>query len=148
MDDKIPSIWCKIGGKKNGITIGGFYREYTQLGTEQGNDNPQIKLQKQEWRWRRWMKQWKLASKAANCYVIGDLNLDHLRWGNPESSQENMIEAIKNDIETAGFIQLISRYTRSMSNQADSCLDHVWTNSSNKVSRHFNDTLKGSQTTT
>ena len=142
MDDKIPSIWCKIGGKKTGITVGGFYREFTQLGTEQMNDNAQIKLQKQEQRWKRWMDQWKLASRAANCYVVGDLNLDHLRWGSPDSSQENMIDAVKNDIETAGFIQLIRDYTRSMSNQADSCLDHVWTNSSHKVSRHFNN-IKG-----
>ena len=138
MDDEIPSIWCKIGSKKKGITVGGFYREYTQLGTEHEQDNPQIRQQKQEARWDKWMTQWKLASRVANCYVIGDLNLDYLKWGNPDSPQEAMIEAVKADIETAGFTQMISSYTRSMANTADSCLDHIWSNSSHRILRHWN----------
>ena len=35
----------------------------------------------------------------------------------------------------------MTRYTRSMSNQMDSCLDHCWTNCSNKIVRHFNEIM-------
>ena len=50
-----------------------------------------------------------------------------------------MIEKIQNDIETTGHIQLIRGHTRSWHHQKDSCLDHIWTNRSDRSLRHFNE---------
>ena len=99
MDDKTASIWCRIGNsKKSAITIGGIYREFSQLGIDDRNDSQLTKQRRQEWRWRRIVNHWKTAGRNTNCFVIGDLNLDHLKWGSPDNNQETMIDMIKEDI--------------------------------------------------
>ena len=139
MDDRIPTIWCRIGNTKNSsITLGGIYREFTQLGIDK-NDSQIVKQNKQEWRWRKIVQQWQSAGRYPNCHVIGDMNLDHSKWVSPDYLQENMVNEVKNSIETEGFVQLMTGFTRSMANQSDSCIDHCWTNSKNKILRHFNE---------
>ena len=93
----------------------------------------------QEERWRRIVGKWEKISRGQKCIVIGDLNLDHLRWVNPESHLERMVEDIKEFIETSGFQQLISNYTRSWNMQADSCLDHTWSNCQLRTISTFNE---------
>ena len=40
------------------------------------------------------------------CVVIGDLNLDHMMWSNPDPNHEYMINLMKEKIEVNGFVQL------------------------------------------
>ena len=140
MDRDTASIWVRIGDtKKNSIVIGGVYRQHLLL----EDPNPPItwveKQERQEERWARVVDQWRRAGINKNCIVLGDLNLDYLRWQNQSQSHERMTEMIQEDIETIGFVQLLSTYTRTGVNQVDSLIDHLWTNRSDRVISHFND---------
>ena len=60
--------------------------------------------------------------------MLGDFNLDHLRWESPEPHLDSMVEDTKNIIESSGFSQIITNFTRTWRTQADSLLDHIWKN--------------------
>ena len=49
-----------------------------------------------------------------------------------------MVELTQEQIELIGFAQLVSSVTRSLKNQADSILDHIWVNSPTMVISHQN----------
>ena len=87
MDTETSSIWIKIGsGKKNSWVIGGIYREHVILGRGDTHLPWAEKQRLQDWRWSRIIRNWELASRNQRCIVIGDLNLDHHKWQNPEAS--------------------------------------------------------------
>ena len=48
------------------------------------------------------------------------------KWHPPPAHRE-MVDMIKNKVETKGFQQVISGHTRSWRGQTESCIDHVWT---------------------
>ena len=50
-----------------------------------------------------------------------------------------MIELTKDVIETGGFEQLITGFTRQAPHQDDSLIDQIWTNCAQKTLRHFNE---------
>ena len=128
-DKESASIWCKVGRKKNSsLIVGGIYRQHQLLGrTRPDATRNELQLE-QEIRWSKILKKLKNISRNKNCIVIGDLNLDHLRWNNPELHLENMVEMTKTVIENCGFQQLITNHTRTWTNQANSLLDQVWSN--------------------
>ena len=49
-----------------------------------------------------------------------------------------MVELVQEKIESNGFRQLMKTFTRSMNDQADSIIDHIWVNCERKVVNHFN----------
>ena len=139
MDTTTAAIWVRIGKtRKNAINVGGIYREQNQLG--QGHrDVTRLELQEeQEKRWECIVRNWKAAGRRTKCIAIGDMNLDQRRWAHPEPHLEKMVENCQEHIETEGFVQLISRITRSWEGHADSILDHIWVNCANCVLNHFN----------
>ena len=75
----------------------------------------------------------------SRCVVVGDFNLYWLKRANPVSSHVSMVEAVQDTIETEGFSQIISSYTRSWENRADSCIDHCWTNHRERIVRWANE---------
>ena len=79
------------------------------------------------------LEQWRKASQGNECYVVGDLNLDHMKWDTPEFRHKAMIEQTKLMIETEGFFQLVEGHTRAWKNQDDSCLDHIWSKNPEKI---------------
>ena len=114
LDSETATIWIKVGSSKNNsLVIGGVYREHLQLGKGESNDTWAVRQRKQQWRWRRIMKNWKKACRNSNCVVIGDFNLDYLKWGSPDSAHETMVEEFQDNIETDGFTQIISGHTRA-----------------------------------
>ena len=140
MDSETATIWVRVGDRKNkSIVVGGVYREHQQLGQVDINATRMEKQKKQENRWRKIVRNWVNAGRNCSCIVIGDMNLDYLRWANPEQHLIQMVEYTQDIVEIAGFTQLIQNYTRSWRNQADSLLDHVWSNCDNKIVRHFNE---------
>ena len=140
MDPDIAAIWVKIAStKKRSVVVGGVYREHLQLGTEDTNLTFMEKLTRQEIRWKKIVNRWNLIGKSADCFVIGDLNLDFFHWLDPVQHHENMIELTKDVIETGGFEQIITGFTRQAPHQDDSLIDHVWTNCAQKSIRHFNE---------
>ena len=75
--------------------------------------------------------------RNARCIVLGDLNLDFLKWNDPISHQR-LVELTKQEIETTGFSQIINTVTRSWPGQDDSIVDHCWTNDVERIVCHAN----------
>ena len=132
MEDDLATIWLKIrrrGGKC--ITIGGIYREHRLL--LQGYPNTTGDDNCQNTRWSRIIKQWINASKDGQCIIIGDLNLDQLTWGDPEWRHQQMVQQMKEEIETLNFSQLIEGATRCWPGADDSLIDHCWVNCGDRI---------------
>ena len=138
-EKELAMIWVQIGAsKKNSLLIGGMYRQHKLLGLDRMMTGMEL-IQEQEKRWSRFVKKWKNLARNKNCLLIGDLNLDHLRWSHPETYLEKMVEEVKDHIETSGFLQIVQGYTRTWRSQADSCLDHVWTNCPDRTVNTINE---------
>ena len=139
MQDDISSIWVHVGGRgRNGLHIGGAYREHTLPAQPEPNISNDI-LQ-QELRWYKFINQWISASNRGPCLIIGDLNLDILTWNDPEQAHINMVEKTKDEISTRNFIQVVKGATRFCRDTRPSLLDHIWVNTPGKVSGIKNNT--------
>ena len=91
MNDKISSIWFKIASRGvKTLNIGAVYREHTSLNQDIiTNSEPQ-----QFERWNNCVEQWHKASRKGDCIIIGDTNLDDLRWLRPDNINLNMTNLI------------------------------------------------------
>ena len=139
MNTETATIWVRVGGgKNNSLVVGGIYREHQQLGRQQSDATWLERQTAQEERWNSIVTMWKKAGANCRCIAIGDINLDYLRWHNPDQFNENMVELTQSEIEMSGFVQLIGSYTRRWRHQADSLLDQIWSNCNHRVIRHFN----------
>ena len=144
MHPQVAAVWLKIGIKGGKpMTVGLMYREFQHILTVQPDDSDTPARQHE--RWTFFINSWKKAAAKSDVIVMGDLNLDHGKWNNPEANQLRMINQVKDEIETLGFFQQIESSTRSMEGQTDSTLDHIWTNSPGRLiftknlSRTFSD---------
>ena len=70
--------------------------------------------------------------------VIGDLNLDHLRWSLPDNRIARMVNMVKDQIETLGYFQIVNGYTRTWPGMPASLIDHCWLNAPGKLIFHRN----------
>ena len=132
MSDKFSSIWIKIGNRgKTSLRIGGAYREhYLIRQPEPNNSRDQIS---QEIRWNNFIGQWKSACSSGPTVVIGDINLDLLKWETPDQILENMVEKVKTEIMTRNISQVINGPTRFWNGKAPSLIDHCWSNCVEKI---------------
>ena len=89
------------------------------------------------------MTGWKKAAKNKNCIQIGDTNLDFIKWQDPDQAHEKMVNRTKEEIESAGFTQVIRGVTRTWKGQCDSLVDQCWVNNPNRIISHQNE-LRGS----
>ena len=139
MGDQSATIWVRIGEEgRNSLRIAGIYREHHILGEDNQNMTWQVSQQRQEDRWRDILVKWRTASRNKNCLVVGDLNLDFIKWNNPELHQQQMINWTQQQIEAVGFVQIVVKLTRAWQYQSDSLLDHVWINCPGRLSSHIN----------
>ena len=69
----------------------------------------------------------------ASIQIIGDVNLDFLKWQAPDQQHINMVQITNNTLEVSGFTQLVKGVTRCWPGQVDSLLDHLWTNDHARV---------------
>ena len=131
MDDIFSNIWIKISrpGTK-GLLICGLYREHQYLSQDTDWSLQPIEQSK---RWMNFLKQVETARLSEICHIIGDVNLDFVKWDTPDYSQLQMINDSKNCLEASGFFQLVKDVTRSWPGQVDSLIDHFWTNDPSKV---------------
>ena len=112
MDNESETIWLQLERKgRNKLLIGAYYREQSLIGL--GHDNKSSDRGPQTTRWRQYLKQWKMAGKIGDTFVMGDLNLDYSRWSNPSYLNEIMVDETKMEIETEGFHQLVTGNTRT-----------------------------------
>ena len=132
MDDTVASIWLKL--KRRGcppVTIGGIYRQHSL--PLQGIQNTTDSQEAQTARWKKCINQWVNAGQGANCHVIGDINLDIFKWGAPDQINEEMVNLMKEEIQTLNFQQLVNGATRFWPSKADSLIDHFWTNRPDRI---------------
>ena len=132
MECDLSSIWLKISRKgRKKLVIGGIYREFKYIGQEDGYSQEDIA--NQENRWRRIISQWEAATDRAEGIIIGDLNLDFLKWDCQGVRNYNMIEHMKSTIGSNGFYQVIEGVTHTWPGASDSLIDHSWVNHPEKV---------------
>ena len=132
MDHEVASVWLKIlkkGGKK--LYVAGIYREHKLLNQIQPNLTDEMSLQTA--RWDKFVRSWESASINSEVIVIGDTNLDEVKWAVPDPINVDMVNIIKSRIETLGYQQLIRGVTRSWPNQNDSLIDKIWVNCPDKI---------------
>ena len=125
MDNEIASVWLQIsckGTKK--LYLGAIYRQFKLL--NQVLPNMAGELDKQETRWRKFVSQWKKAATEAECVIMGDINIDYNKWDSPSQDSIVMTDLVKTEIETLGFLQYVTKNTRSWPGQEDSLLDQCW----------------------
>ena len=59
--------------------------------------------------------------------------MDFVKWAAPDFVQIQMVTDTKNILEAGGFFQLVKDITRSWPGQADSLIDHFWTNDPQQI---------------
>ena len=132
MDATIPAITVKLISRgRKPIIIGGIYREFHLLLQPTPNTSDDMKLQ--IIRWRRTVLDWKRAARNNKCIVLGDINLDYMKWNLNDYRLKKLVQIVKDDIETEGFFQLLGKITRSWPGQTSSLVDHIWTNTPGSI---------------
>ena len=140
MENDLSAVWIRVGSKGTRPThVGAIYREHHILGQDNLNITTAELKRQQEDRWSRIVANWARAGQSSRYTAVGDMNLDQGRWGDPEHHLAVMVDTTKNEIESRGHIQLVNRITRSWKGQTDSIIDHIWTNSSDRVYSHENE---------
>ena len=122
-------IWIPRKGRK--LFFGGVYREHKCI----GNSGPIGDRSHQELRWRMFVEQWKRADTAAETFVIGDNNVDKLKWDAPDQEIAPLVDIMKEEIETKGYVQLVRNATRFWVNTQDLLVDQFWTQHPDRISQ-------------
>ena len=137
MDASLASIWIKVGARgRRPMLVGTIYREHQFL--YQQDPNQSGSPQQQTARWAKFVDKWKAAAGHGDVIVLGDVNLDFFKWGNPDSGHKKMVDKVKEEVETLGFNQIIQGFTRTWPGVPDSLVDHCWMNCQNRLIYHRN----------
>ena len=132
MDQLVSAIWIKISVKGNKpVLLGAIYREHQQIFQPQPNDSHLPARQKE--RWYTFVDSWKKAAFKSEVIVLGDTNLDYVKWADPDQGHFNMVNRVKEEIETLGFQQVIQGITRSWPGQPYSLVDQCWMNEPSRL---------------
>ena len=128
MEAEVAAVWFRveIKGRKL-MTVGTFYWKFRYLNDEnETTHNDESQLQ-------RFMKFIDSGKKAAtpgrNVHVIGDFNIDHLKWNDPEAGiMKKMMDKMEDEVETLGFRQVVREFTIYWNMVPSSLIDHFWMN--------------------
>lgn len=118
------------GAGKRKLLCGMIYREHQYLGQD---DDESLKMENQIKRWQLCCDNWVKASDRNDCIILGDINLDYLKWEDNENKHSKLIDCVKSEIIPLGFKQYIKGATRFWPGTADSLLDHCWANCPKRV---------------
>ena len=139
-DEVISSVWLEAGlPRQRKIIVATFYREWQQPGNA---DQSSKSIQDQLERWCRFLTQWEAAlSEGKEVIVMGDINLDFLKWTRTDLTPTDstlrlkpLTEALFSRIFPHGVSQLVKVATRVWPGLADSGLDHIYSNRPEKCS--------------
>ena len=148
MSDKFSSNWLEVGFPgKTKFLVCNLYREWQYLG--QG-DHSSLDISEQQARWLIFMEQWEKAlDTGRECVVMGDFNLDFLcfhRNDLPTNSQAHRLKPLVDELFSRvghhGVKQCVVGATRQgRVGQADTGLDHLWTNIPGRCLRYTANTM-------
>ena len=130
MEQDVSTIWIKIPrtGMKS-FYMCAIYREHKLLNRPGTNLSGNFQLD----RWDKTLAQWTSIKGGDEVLTTGDLNIDYLRWDNPDQEHRRLVDRTKDNIETLGFAQLVSGPTRFWPNTNPSLIDQVWCNHPEKI---------------
>ena len=133
MSNNFSSIWMEVGlPKKKKILVCQLYREWQYLGQADSASN---EIQAQLGRWVTFLDQWERAiDTGKEVIVMGDININYLKLDDLGQLQP-LADLMLQRIYPHGVQQCVKAPTRSWSGQQDSCLDHIYTNTPNKISQ-------------
>ena len=134
MSKDISSIWLQIirkGPKK--LVVGGVYREHRFLNQQDDSSGTQAA---QLSRWNKATQQWLEAGRGNDCIVMGDCNVDAIKWDQGQTTP--FTDIMDNNIIAQGFTQHIVGPTRFWPGCADTLIDHGWVNCPQKLVGHRN----------
>ena len=139
-DESLPAVWLEVGlPRKKKILIATFYREWQQPNQpDQYSKSVQAQLE----RWSSFLTKWEIALvEGKEVIVMGDINLDFLKWTRTDLASSDstfrlkpLIEALFSRILPHGVTQLVKEPTRTCSGQPESGLDHIYSNRPDKCS--------------
>ena len=98
------------------------------MGQNMGQTNVSGDIRLQRNRWMKFINQWISCDQRCEIMVVGDTNLDFLKWGTPEQAHEHMVTDTKDNIETLGYMQIVEGATRFWKDTSPSLIDQVWCN--------------------
>ena len=144
MSDRFSSIWLEVGfpGKAK-ILVCNIYRDWQYLGQ---SDHSSHGISEQLARWILFLEQWEEAlDTGKECIVMGDFNLDFLKFNSSELQSNGqgyrlkpLEEELFSRVVPHGVKQCVVGPTRQGAvGQADSGLDHFWTNTPGKMSQIY-----------
>lgn len=121
------SIWLELSGPgRKKLLCGQLYREHQY---QNSPDNVSKSEAAQFERWEKMIDQWRRSqSVKIDTIVLGDVNIDYLKWSSPKYFQRRLIDRIEEEIIPLGFTQCVTRYTRSWTGLEHSLLDQIWSN--------------------
>ena len=136
MSPDAANIWIELstnGGRK--ILVGQIYREFQILG-QSGHDSASEASQLE--RWRTIVGNWAKAGRERDTLVLGDLNIDYLKWGSETGHKGRLITEANTQLVTEGFTQLNEKPSWFQRNCRPACLDHIWTNNVGRIVQSVN----------
>ena len=149
-DSSLSAIWLEVGmPRKRKILVANIYREWQHMG--QGHENQSGSIAAQLERWCLFLDKWETAlSEGKEVLVLGDINLDFLKWNKdlPSNDSSSCLKKLSEQIFTRifplGVSQLIRVATRVSPASPPSGLDHVYTNKPEKCSEVHTEFAGGS----
>ena len=139
-DESLSAVWLEVGmPRQRKILVATFYREWQQMNQ---SDNSSKSVPAQLERWCNFLTKWEAAlSEGREVIVMGDINLDFLKWTRTDLSSTDssvrlkpLTEALFSRIFPHGVSQLVKEATRVWPGQPDSGLDHIYSNKPDKCS--------------
>ena len=126
MSPDFPSIWmeAKIENKKS-ILIGGFYREWTQVGSRTDHEQCRILETLTD-------QMTKANTEGKRVVMLGDANLDSLKWENKEYTHNKVAKEMQNALASNGMVNMdvgntfLADRLRLDGTKIESALDHVY----------------------
>ena len=149
-NNTISSIWLEVGlPNKRRILMCHAYREWRHLNQE---NNSSASIGSQLERWVLFLDQWERALlEDKEVLVAMDANIDFLKWTKSNLAANDgprnlkpLIEALFGKIFPHGVCQMVTVATRMWSGQAESGLDHLYTNRPDKISDVYAEYTGGS----
>ena len=144
MSDKFSSIWLEVGFPgKSKILVCNAYREWQYLAQ---SDHSSLDISEQLARWILFLEQWEKALETGKeCIVMGDFNLDFLKFNSSDLQTHGQTYRLKpledelfSRVVPHGVKQCVVGATRQGTlGQADTGLDHLWTNTPEKMSQIY-----------
>ena len=137
----LSAVWLELGmPRQKKIIVGNVYREWQHMG--QGSNNSTGSVAEQLQRWLTFVEMWeKVLKEGKEVMVLGDINLDFLKWtrrnlpANDSSVRlKQLNELIFSRIFPLGVSQLVTTATRVSPADPPSGLDHIYTNRPDKCS--------------